>query len=235
MELYKIIANQEALENYIEKYLISNSKQERYYFALRSRRKYIDETIRKQFSDAIDIKKSYSNKKDIVSKIQQLEVRKGLYTDRQQVLPNDCLTISLYANPRDIIKAKKQVLKDLISDESNQSPLNIALSAIQKSKGTRVYTIFDFDVEKSDTMLNTIINLFFQNINENIHLHIIETRGGYHAYIKLSTLKNPNNKKWYDLILKSGLCDANSVGDIASALVGTYQGGFEVKLIYTNW
>lgn len=225
------------LSDYIDKYLTSNKSDERYYYTLRARRKYISDDLRNthRFKDSTDLKQSCSHKKDILKNIQKYEVKRGLYTDNGIELPENALCVSLYHNPRNINQAKKQIIKTLIDDNSNVSPVSIALSNIQKSKGQRIYSIFDFDIEKTDYNLHKIIDLVNTNIGNDCKFHIVETRGGFHLLIRIDSIQKPINKKWFNTIQSIEGVDKNVSSDCATCLVGTYQGGHLVTVAYSNW
>lgn len=229
----KVIGDIDMLTAYIDKFLVDDLRSERYFFTLRTRKKYVNSN---HFKNDLDIKKGHTSRRYIVQSLQKLEVDINLYDDNGIIIEPNMTTISLYHNPRSVRKANKLTIKQLVDDiDTNKTAISIAQSCLQKSCSRKIYSIFDFDIEHNGENLTTIINMVETNIGNGVQYHIIETRGGYHLFIKLSTIRKPLNNKWYEYVVKSGLCGSQNVGDIASALVGTYQGGHLVRVIFSNW
>ena len=108
------------------------------------------------------------------------------------------------------------------------------MNCIQKARGSKHFIDIDFDIDKEKDcyLLDKFIN---DMTSQNIYFFIIETRGGYHVVLKLSTI--PKKFNLYELthILDCGAKRSNDKNEIvinSNAMIplpGTYQGGFKVR------
>ncbi len=226
---YKIIQDEQELNNFIDNILPDLSKDECYYISLFARKKYSRELI--WSSDKSQLKRlTVSKKSDIIKKLKQLEVVDGCYTLGDRIAPQDSLVVYIHTNPRSQLKAARTLAKklmDIIVD--NASGFNVhqeALSAIQGSPGEKLYVDFDFDLnDKSEIPI--LIDKIRQCININC-CTFVETRGGVHCLVKLREIEPEYKNSWYINISKLG-CDVN--GDCMIPIPGTCQGGFIPKVL----
>lgn len=142
-------------------------------------------------------------------------------------VPQQALAAYMTINPRSQTKAAKWLLKrlaDVVCDgEQNVNVYQESLTAIHKSIGRKLFVDVDFD---SVGMFTTV-----QQMKEFINadaVKILETRGGFHAIIRLDAIEEKYVKSWYKNI--TSLEGADIAGDTLIPIPGTYQGGFVTKL-----
>jgi hypothetical protein len=226
---YKIIQDEQELQNFIDNILPDLCRDECYYISLFARKKYARELI--WSSDKSQLKRlTVSKKSDIIKKLRQLEVADGCYTLGDRIAPQDSLVVYIHTNPRSQLKAARNLAKklmDIIVD--NASGFNVqqeALSAIQGSASRKHYVDFDFDLnDKSE--IPVLIDKIGQCINIDC-CTFVETRGGLHCLVKLDDVQFEYRKTWYPNIQKLG-CDED--GDCMIPIPGTCQGGFIPKVL----
>ena len=219
MTNYKIIHNEAELNKFLD-WLPENEKHQRYYISLFARKKY-SSLIK---ADKACIKRTIAHKRDIVSKLKQLETPIGSYQVDGVDVPEESLAVYISVNPRDLNKAGFKTIRAIMTDIENGNvvnPYKISLNEIQKS-GTGIYNIFDIDEKIDLTNLKSMI----ESILGDSEYRIIETRGGYHLIVK-NTKELTRN--WYPQILKITKIDQK--GDLMSPLCGTIQGGFIPRFI----
>lgn len=211
---YKIIQDEQELLKFIN-WLPNNSDQEKYYISLMARKKY-NPIIP---SDKQCLRRVVSNKKDILSKIDQMETKLGTYRINNIEVPNNALVVYISINPRDIRKAAFNTAITLmrkIEQGLNPNPKSIALDEIQKSSKRNFVT---FDIDSKEEFQKNKYNLVA--ILGCIEYNFIETNGGYHLIIYPNKCEN---KTWYQELLKCFKVDQK--GDLLSPIPGCIQGGF---------
>ncbi len=130
-------------------------------------------------------------------------------------------------NPRSQTKAAKWLLKrlaDVVADgEQNVNVYQESLTAIHKSIGRKLFVDVDFDNVEIECTVKEIGKL----INPDC-VKILETRGGFHAIIRLDCIAPQYVKSWYKNI--TALPGADIAGDTLIPIPGTYQGGWVPQL-----
>lgn len=97
------------------------------------------------------------------------------------------------------------------------------MTAIHKSIGRKLFVDVDFD----NVSLAPTVRMMSSYVNADA-VKILETRGGFHAIIRLDAIEGKYIKSWYKNI--TSLEGADIVGDTLIPIPGTYQGGFVPKL-----
>jgi hypothetical protein len=227
---YQVITDQEALVSFIE-WLPELKETEQYYMCLFARSKYTKDLagnngIPHIKSDKAQLKRFTATKKNMLSKIMQLECPIGSYQQRDIPIPQQALALYITVNPRDLWKSSFVGLKDLATRIQAQNtfmnPQQEVMSSIQRTKGTTHYVVFDIDSK------NLSIHLF-SNINKSA-VTILETRGGYHILVDPKAVLPEYKNTWYKHMATLG--DIDQKGDIMIPVPGTYQGGFTPKFIF---
>lgn len=211
---YKIIQDKEELLNFLE-WLPDNTNEQKYYISLMARKKY-NPIIP---SDKQCLKRLVSNKKDIVSKLEQLETKLGTYRIADLQVPNNALVVYLSINPSDLKRASYNTSIALIRKIQEglvPNPKSVALDEIQKSL-IKNFVTFDIDSKEN----------FKENENKLIDIlgyswyNYIETHGGYHLIVDPKQCKNQG---WYLNLLKAFKIDQK--GSLLNPIPGTIQGDF---------
>lgn len=212
---YKIIQHEEELLKFID-WLPNNNNQQKYYISLMARKKY-NPTIP---SDKQCLKRVVSNKRDILSKLDQMETKLGTYRINNIEVPNNALVVYISINPRDIKKAAFNTAISLmrkIEQGFNPNPKSVALDEIQKATSNKFIT---FDIDSKENFKNNKYNLV--NILGYVDYNYIETNGGYHLIVNHSRIID--QKTWYHNLLLNFKIDQK--GDLLSPIPGCIQGNF---------
>jgi hypothetical protein len=145
------------------------------------------------------VKRVTAKKKDIIQKIEQMEVGVGVYTYEGKPIPEETLALYISPNPRSFhlggVATLKQLVSELAEGKIRKNPHTTALNHIQTSSENRVY--FDVDV---DFLESSDLEDFKVAISNFINLDcctFIQTRGGYHVLVKLAQIMPEFQKVWY--------------------------------------
>lgn len=231
-ENYKIIANEQRIQQFID-WLSDLKPNETFYVCLFSRKKYCPE-LKHIKSDKSQLKRFTTTKERLIEKLKQLEIPLGLYKQDENPIPNHAIACYITANPRCNKKALQLMMKkglDLMIANDNRFNLHQeAMSCIQKSKSYTFVLDFDIDIDKELFKELDIENKVLQYVNTEA-ISWLETRGGFHLLIKPELVNKEFSKTFYNNIVKNipyidKVSDHNLI-----PIPGTYQGGFEAKLI----
>ena len=175
-------------------------------------------------NDKTQLKRFTSKKERLLSKIKQLECSVGSYTLKNNVsAPQESLVLYISPNPRDMVRATYNVIKrsiDLLQTKSIGFNIHAeALSAVQRSAGTKYFC--DFDVDNKDIDISLIKDILPDDAYE-----ILETRGGYHILIKT---KVAPKTRWHNQL--RAIYDVDKTGDQFIPVPGCVQGGFIPRFI----
>src|SRR6187397_960320 len=107
METYKIVANEEELNRFIE-FLPDLTSDEKFYVTLFARKKYTTDPRFK--NDKTQLKRLTVNKEDLVKELMKLEVANGLYQFNGIPIPQEMLAVYINPNPRSMTKASLEML-----------------------------------------------------------------------------------------------------------------------------
>lgn len=224
---YKVVVDEEEFNKFLQ-WLPPLEKEECHYAALLARDKYIRELGIGTFSsDKHQCARFVTTHQRMLLKLKQCETEVGNYAVKGLEVPQEALAAYTTINPRSQIKAAKWLLKrlaDVVADgEQNVNIYQESLTAIHKSIGRKLFVDVDFDnVEMFPT-----VKMMKEFINPNA-VKILQTRGGFHAIIRLDTIEDKWVKSWYKNI--TSIPGADIAGDTLIPIPGTYQGGFVPKL-----
>ena len=224
---YQVITDEKELLSFIS-WLPELTETEQYYITLLSRKKYSTE-VKYIKSDKAQLARKTCTKERLYGKIKQLEVELGAYRQFQDnfPIPQEALAAYINPNPRCLYKATLQgisVLAKLIElQNKTHNPHQEMLSCIQRACSRKVYSVFDIDTKDID-IISAVNDALDGNIGES---KILETRGGYHVLIKLSTIPDSIKKTWYKKL--ANISDVT--GDALIPIPGCYQGGWTPKFI----
>lgn len=228
MTNYRIIEDEQALIYFIDTILHQLKTDECFYLSLFARKKYCPEMI--WSNDKTQLKRLTCNKSNLISKLRQLEIKVGDYSLGDRGVPQDALVAYIHPNPRSQTKAAKVLLKklaDLIADDCHgYNVQQEALSAIQKSPGSKYYVDFDFDLQDK-AAIEIIRWQVYEMVNKDATT-FVETRGGLHVLVQVAKIKEKYKKSWYQGIAALG---SDVEGDCMLPIPGCVQGGFVPKII----
>lgn len=223
--MYKIIANEDRLREFIE-WLPDLEYDEMYYVSLFARNKYTDVNLG---ADKQQLKRFTSNKEWLFQKIKQLESPIGAYLKKGEPIPQESLAVYISVNPRSMTKATSKSLIEfakLITNPYNgYNPHQIVLSSIQTSPSRKLYFDIDFD--------NVDFDKTRQEVEKMINVDCItwlKTRGGFHLLIETDKINKDYRKSWYKSITSLEGVDHDK-GDKLIPIPGCYQGGFVPNLL----
>jgi hypothetical protein len=221
---YKIIANEQKLDEFIE-WLPELKEDEGYYFQLFGRKKYLESgTIQ---SGQQSLNRFVCKKYRIKEKIRQLEIPLGLYKNRDVVLPQECLCLYVCPNPRSHEKAAKNLLKTLADkitkQYENYNTYQLAMTELHRAKSRTFVVDFDYDNIEYDSIreeINSVLN--------KDSFSVLKTRGGFHVLVNPDKVDQDKRNKWHKKLVSLG---ADVVGDCLIPVVGTLQGNHSVEFI----
>jgi len=229
---YELIFSYEKLEEFIN--ILPDEKEgEQFYITLFARKKYDTSGLLK--CDKNCVKRVTAKKKDIIQKIEQMEVGVGVYTYEGKPIPEETLALYISPNPRSFhlggVATLKQLVSELAEGKIRKNPHTTALNYIQTSSENKVY--FDVDV---DFLRSSDLQDFKVEISNFINLDcctFIQTRGGYHVLVKLAQISSEFQKKWYQgfTSLRFGEVQIMMNSDGLIPCPGTRQANFMPRLV----
>jgi hypothetical protein len=220
---YQLIKDEAILIDFIN-WLPDTKPFEKYYVSLFARKKYCNNKDDLKSSKA-QLKRFITDKKDLLQKIKQLEVKKGLYEFDGISVPEESLALYISVNPSDMEYVAKKMLIELANKitepYSNYNPISIAHNCAQQgvTKRTKRFIRFDYD----NITYEQIKDELTSSINHEAY-SILKTRGGLHILINPNKVLNEYNKLWYQRLSKIANCDITS--DYLIPIPGCTQGNF---------
>lgn len=223
---YTIIVDEKRLQSFID-WLPELHRKETYYVCLFARSKYSNDDF-KITGGQLQLRRFISNKEYLFSKIRQLEVPYGAYTDNGRQIPQQTLALYITPNPRNIEKATKNAIKKLtelvLNPYSGYNPYSEVLSELQTTYSRKVHMNFDFDDVDYKDVLITIEKNNIMNIDA---IDIVKTRGGFHLMANVDKIHDKYRKSWYLGMTKIPGWDKKSGStDGLLPIPGCVQGGF---------
>lgn len=219
---YQIITDEEKLKSFIE-WLPELQDNEKFYCCLFARKKYCQDQI--QSSDKAQLKKFLSDKKRLLGKIKQLEVKLGAYRLKTIDAPQESLALYINPNPRSLRKATYDGiirLTELLKNERNNfNPYSEMMTCIQKSASRTIY--LDFDVDEQDFDFEKLYTV----INKSC-VTVLQTRGGFHLLVEVARIAPEFKKTFYNDIVRLGV---DQSGDQLLPVPGCVQGDFTPRFV----
>lgn len=225
MNNYKLIHNQEALDNFVD-FLPELKSNEGYFIILVARLKWFPES---NIPSAVKLKRETLNKKSNISRtIKQWETEIGTYLTKDNiVIPQNNLGVYIGYNPKDHHKAIFELMKECLNviqhNRQNIHIKSMANDIIQTSNGSKNFLDIDVDIKENENYMD-IVN-FITNIIDKQCLTFVKTSGGFHCLIRLDDMKI--NNTWYQEIKRHPF---KSTIDIFNndllPLIGCNQGQF---------
>ena len=232
---YKIIADEELFREFIN-WLPECLPNEQFYICLFARKKYAPESG--LTDDKSQLKRFTSTKERLFDKIRQLECSIGSYkTSKGEEVPEESLALYITPNPRDFIKASKEVAKELINriceGSNTTNPKSLSLDKIQTSCSDKIWYDFDIDYKGESHDFIPFLKEQVKNAVGNTEFKIVEGRGGFHVLINLKSIDERFKNKWFNGIrnneyLKSYI---DMTGDLLLPVPGCCQGDFIPKFV----
>lgn len=223
---YKIIVDEDRLKSFID-WLPELHRKETYYVCLFARSKYSTGDF-KITGGQLQLRRFISKKEYLFSKIRQLEVPLGAYTDNGRNIPQETLALYITPNPRNIERATKNAIKKLtmlvLDSYNGYNPYTEVLSELQTACSRKVHMNFDFDEVNYKDVINIIKEKDIMNLDA---ITIAKTRGGFHLLADVENIHNKYRKSWYVGMMQIPGWDRKSGStDGLLPIPGCVQGGF---------
>lgn len=217
---YEVIADIEELQRFVE-WLPTEKEDEVYYVCLMARSKYATKPVVgwNTKSDEKQLARFLTTKDRLIEKLMKLEVEEGVYMRRGEAIPQETLAAYITTNPRNMRKGSidlMHTLVDSMAQGTHLNPVETALTAVHKARGTRYVTDFDFDGDDSKP------SDLMQYINPSA-VTIVSTRGGFHALVRPDLVHHDFKNTWHKNI--SAMPGVDGTGDKMLPIPGTFQGG----------
>lgn len=223
---YTIVKDFSLLSQFINK-LPDNTEQERYLIFLFARKKY--NYVEGLTADKCQLKRLLLHKSDIISEIEKLEVKSGLYKFGDIIIPQENLVVYIQPNPRSLQKAMTQSIKDgidLLAQNGNMNLKSIFYNNCQKFASTKIFYILDIDFKVEDRpYLETKAKI--QSLIGNCGT-FIATKNGVHGLVELSKMESAFRNTWYKNLsqLNDPTFDITMNADNPCAIPGCVQSTF---------
>ena len=210
---YRLIGNRKELERWVD-FLPNLLPDERYFISLFARKKYQSDL--KSNDNWLD--KRIVRKQHIIRTIERWQIAEDSYTTKDVQVKSEGLVVYMNPTPRDLRKATFRSFAKLGEKVGSTTPFNPVqemYKLVQKTKGTRKWISFDFDLDSDRDVLYTKEEIDYLT---NHSASYINTRGGIHALVDPTGCP----RTWYKDLMDLG---ADQVSDILSPIPGTLQGG----------
>ena len=231
---YKIILCENELDKFID-FLPELNNNECYYFTLFARKKYLNTDEKLFLNDHILKRFTVFKKEQIKNKIAQLEIKKGLYLDKNNnPIPEKSLALYMSINPRNLEVAQKKMAIELFNSCIDSKMVNLKslmYTLIHNSRKNERFTDFDFDFkhdqDKQELFLKTIAEL--KKLINVEAFNILVTKNGLHILVEHDKVDVEYKKSWYLKIAALDNCDIK--GDNLIPVAGCTQGEFSPYLL----
>lgn len=223
---YSLILDLPRLENFVETFLPDLKREEMFLITLFARKKYCPSL---KIGDKTCLKRLTANKKNLISKIRQMECAMGSYvTQHNEPIPQEALAVYITVNPRNLEKAAingtKALLNLITKTYTDYNPHQIVLSEIQKAQARSVFVDFDFDAPYTEDFLDRLKD----NLNPNCY-NILITKNGFHVLVRPQLVDAKFQKTWFSYLNLMPECDVT--GDSLIPIPGCSQGNFNPYLL----
>jgi hypothetical protein len=214
---YKILIDEQKFDEFFN-FLPELQKDEVYYLSLFGRHKYAQSMPNLRDNQLV---RFISSKENMREKILRLQCSIGGYRRDGVDVPQEALALYIAANPRNKIKANKELLVELAKcfadGKSDFNPLSLANTAIHQATNRKVFVDFDYDNIEPHTHLNKINEVLPKDA-----YRILKTRGGFHLLVLID--KAPKSQ-WFKALAALEGCDVKGSNTMIP-VAGCTQGGF---------
>lgn len=206
---YEIIKNPEELKAFID-WLPELTDKNKYYVSLFARNKYNGTPGLK--ADKQQLKRFLTCKKRMFNKIQQLEVKKGLYMVGDIEINEESLALYISLNPRNMIGSTAEFKFQLAEAEKNGKVIdNISDFGMNVIQNTSVKGRGDWDLDLTKLGLLVDRGIMLESVKENLSeiinldaVAILETHGGFHLLIDAKLVAPEFQKTWFQKVCSLG-------------------------------
>jgi hypothetical protein len=216
---YKIIHDEAKLDEFLT-FLPDLQDGEVYYVSLFGRHKYCPALPNKYDNQ---LSRFISQKDTLKEKIRRLESPVGSYCRDGITVPQEALALYIGLNPRSLIEANKNLLKELAErfadGKTNFNPISLANTCVHRATDRKVLIDFDYDNISPNAHLAKLNSLLPEN-----SFKILVTKGGFHLVVILEYVKLLRNN-WYKELVALENCDVKGT-DTLSPVPGCTQGNF---------
>jgi len=230
-----LLVNEKECKNFLEVVTPDLREDEVLFLSLIVRGKYCECVKRSgMIVDTEFIKDNDVNK--MVRKVKKLGYVEGVYVSEKtgEVIPKECFAILIDVQPCSVTKAIPKLANDLVwnlyeicEGEKNRGGVKSVVgwklwrSVLSKCR-RKIFVDIDIDVKDFD-LLDRILDVVGDGV-----VCAVETRGGFHVVVDRAILGRLYQKeKWIWEYEKIEI----SAKQVQLPVVGTLQGGFEVKMI----
>lgn len=217
--MYKVILDEQKFDEFTN-FLPDLEENEVYYLCLFARHKYAP-SIR----DA-QLARFSSSKQDLKEKVLRLQCSIGGYKRDGIDVPQEALALYIALNPRNVIKANKELLVELAKcfaeGRPDFNPLSLARTAIHHATNRKVFVDFDYDFIEPKDHLPKIKEALPENAYK-----ILKTKGGFHLLVILANAPKSN---WFKALASLEGCDVKGSNTLVP-VAGCTQGGFCPQLL----
>lgn len=220
--VHNLIHDEEELQAFVD-FLPPLELHEVYYLTLICRKKWNPEN---EVPSSLALKQVLvKDKKDIISKIKQMECKIGGYVWEGKAIDDSNLGVYISVNPCSLLKGAHKALNDLMAAYTDClcggnyiSPQKTIMSAVHSSKGTRHF--IDLDIDLTPESCWHEIEAYIRIVTGQVP-KFIQTKNGYHCLLSVEQLKG--NKVWHQRL--SDVVEITINVDIMP-VPGCNQGGF---------
>jgi len=217
MTHYKVLLDETKLDDFIS-FLPDLEADEVYYLALFARHKYCSSVPNLKDNQ---LARFTSSKDTLKEHILRLECSFGGYKRDGIDVPQEALALYIALNPRNIVKANKELLVELAKcfadGKADFNPLSIARTAVHHATNRKVFVDFDYDNIEPILHLPKIKELLPDNA-----FKILKTRGGFHLLVLLANTPKSN---WFKALAALEGCDVKGSNTLIP-VPGCTQGDF---------
>lgn len=217
---YKILLDEPKFDEFTN-FLPNLEANEIYYLSLFARHKYCGSVTDNQLA------RFTSSKDTLKEHILRLECSIGGYKRNGINIPQEALAVYIALNPRNIVKANKELLIQLATafanGQSDFNPLSLARTAIHHATDRKAFVDFDYDNIEPKEHLPDIKNVLPDNA-----FKILKTRGGFHLLVLLN---NAPKTHWFKTLAALKGCDVKGSNTLVP-VPGCTQGGFIPCLLH---
>jgi hypothetical protein len=219
---YKILLNEIEFDKFVG-FLPELQDNEVYYLSLFSRHKYCVNLPNTKDNQLV---RFTSSKRDLKEKVRRLECPVGGYKRDGIDVPQEAIALYIAINPRNLVKANKNLLVELATRCSEGkfdfNPLSLARTAVHHATDRKIFVDFDYDGINPEEYVSQIKELLPDN-----SFRIVKTRGGFHLLVVLDKVKELK-VNWFKTLAALNGCDVRGSNTL-TPVVGCVQGDFVPK------